>query len=340
MYPSYLELYESGELKRRVREAESLLESCSLCPRKCSVNRIKDKKGFCKTGYLARVYSYMPHFGEEPPISGNHGSGTIFFSGCNMACVYCQNYKFSQLNPVRNTTLPTGKAKISNGLNEGRDVTFEELAQFMLELQELGCHNINLVTPTHVMPQILKALSLAITKGLKLPLVYNTSGYEMPEVIRLLDGIVDIFLPDMRYAENEMSTKYSGAPDYPKYNQAAVKQMHLQAGIAQIDKEGLIKRGLIIRHLVLPNAIAGTDKIMHFIAQEISSCTYISLMSQYLPCYKASDYPELSRRISEQEYNQAQEIMLKSGLSNGWLQEAGEALEELAGINIKPRIQA
>jgi putative pyruvate formate lyase activating enzyme len=317
MYPSYLTLYEDGRLTERIDKAFSLLESCSLCPRRCGVNRLKDKRGFCKTGSLARVYSYMPHFGEEPPISGQRGSGTIFFSGCNMACVYCQNYKFSQLN-------------------EGRQVQPSELAQFMLELQESGCHNINLVTPTHVMPQILQALSLAIPRGLKLPLVYNTSGYELPEVIRLLQGIVDIFLTDMRYAEDEMSLRYSNTPDYPEYNQAAVKYMHRQAGIAQIDKQGLINKGLIIRHLVLPDNIAGTARIMRFIARQISPQAYISLMSQYLPCHKAGRYPELSRRISEQEYARAQEIMLSCGLSNGWLQESGGS-SALAGINIKPK---
>ncbi len=195
MYPNYLELYKKGELIKRVQHANDLLKSCMLCPRKCGINRFEDNKGFCQTGARARVYSYVPHFGEEPPISGHYGSGTIFFSGCNMACVYCQNYKFSQEN-------------------EGREVEAGELAQFMLELQELGCHNINLVTPTHVMPQILTALSLAIPKGLKLPLVYNTSGYELPGIINLLQGIIDIFLPDMRYAENKMSISYSHAPHY------------------------------------------------------------------------------------------------------------------------------
>ena len=317
MYPSYLELYKRGELRKRIKQAYSLLESCSLCPRKCGVNRAKDKKGFCKTGYLARIYSYMPHFGEEPSISGHRGSGTIFFSGCNMACVYCQNYKFSQLNG-------------------GREVESEELALTMLELQKSSCHNINLVTPTHVMPQILQALSLAIPKGLNLPLVYNTSGYELSEVIKLLNGIVDIFLPDMRYAEDEISIKYSSAPDYPEYNRAAVKEMHQQVGIAQIDKQGLINRGLIIRHLVLPDNISGTARTMHFIAQEISSQTYISLMRQYFPCYKADKFPEIFRRVSRQEYTQAKQILLKFGLYNGWFQESEDSAR-FAGTKIERR---
>ena len=332
-----------------------MLESCSLCPRRCGVNRLKDNSGFCKTARRARVYSYMPHFGEEPCISGHSGSGTIFFSGCNMACVYCQNYKFSQLNPVRklnapleerflsngvnparNSDSPNAEDNVSNGGNEDRQVEADELAQFMLELQELGCHNINLVTPTHIMPQILEALSLAISKGLELPLVYNTGGYELPEVIRLLNGIVDIFLTDMRYAEDEMSTRYSNAPDYPEYNQTAVKQMHQQVGTAQIDKQGLINKGLIIRHLVLPDNIAGTAKIMRFIAQEISPQTYVSLMSQYFPCHKAGEFLNLSRRISKQEYAEAKKVMFESGLSHGWFQES-RGLAHLAGINIKPR---
>lgn len=317
MFPSYLELHRNGGLRKRIQEAQSLLESCCLCPRKCGVNRIKDKKGFCRTGSRARVYSYGPHSGEEPPISGQRGSGTIFFSGCNMSCVYCQNYKFSQLNP------------------EDKEMESEELAQLMLELQKSGCHNINLVTPTHILPQILEALSLAISGGLRLPLVYNTSGYELPEVISLLDRIVDIFLPDMRYADNEMSERYSKTLYYPESNRAAIIRMYQQVGNAQINQQGLIEKGLIIRHLVLPDNIAGTEKIMNFIAQEVSISTHISLMSQYLPCYKAGEFPEINRRISEQEYTQAEEDMLKSGLYNGWGQET-KGSEEFSGEKLFP----
>lgn len=316
MQPSYMQLYADGRLKKRIKTAVSLLESCSLCPRKCGVNRLENKKGFCRAGRLASVYSYMRHFGEEPPISGFLGSGTVFFSGCNMACVYCQNYKFSQQN-------------------QGREVSAQALAKFMIELQKKGCHNINLVTPTHVMPQILEALFLAIPEGLRLPLVYNTGGYELPEVIEILDGIVDVYLPDMRYAESRMSARYSKADDYPKYNQVSVITMFKQVGVARVDKQGLIKRGLIIRHLVLPENIAGTGQVMQFIATKLSPDIHISLMSQYLPCSKAAEFPELSRRISEQEYARAQKAMLKFGLHNGWLQES-RGLDSLAGINIKP----
>jgi len=297
----------------------NLLESCCICPRKCKVNRLKGELGFCKTGALAKVCSFMPHHGEEPAISGTQGSGAIFFSHCNMACVYCQNYEFSQLG-------------------QGREVDTEELARFMLQLQTLGCHNINLVTPTHVMPQILKALKLAKSGGLKIPIVYNTGGYELPQIIKELSGIVDIYLVDMRYADSDTAIKYSSAPDYPRYNQESVKEMHRQVGIADIDANGIIKKGVVIRHLVLPNNIAGTDKIMKFIAQEISPDSYISLMSQYLPYYKACEFPEISRRLIQREYEEAKQIMQKYGLYNGWIQES-YGLERFAGVNIKPNLK-
>jgi putative pyruvate formate lyase activating enzyme len=316
MYPVYLESHNNGKLKSIIEEAFKMLESCCICPRECKVNRLNDKKGFCRIGLKPKLCSFMPHHGEEPPISGTRGSGAIFFSGCNMSCLYCQNYEFSQLD-------------------EGREVEFEELATFMLQLQALGCHNINLVTPTHIIPQILKSLELAIPKGLKIPVVYNTGGYELPEMIKLLDGIVDIYLPDMRYADNEMAIKYSSAPKYPRFNQAALKEMHRQVGVAEIDEEGIIRKGIIIRHLVLPNNISGTDKIMRFIAEELSKDTYISLMSQYSPCYKADQFQEISRRITEQEYEVALAGMEKYGLYNGWTQD-GHGLERFAGINIKP----
>ncbi|MCX5705097.1 MAG: radical SAM protein [Candidatus Omnitrophica bacterium] len=319
MYPTYLDAFNSGKLERLAEQAFGMLESCAICPRQCKVNRLKDQRGFCKTGSKAKVCSYMPHHGEEPPISGERGSGTIFFSHCNMSCVYCQNYEFSQAG-------------------EGREVGAADLAGFMLELQGMGCHNINLVTPTHVMPQILKALCIAVSKGLKIPLVYNTGGYELPEMIRLLDGIVDIYMPDMRYADPEMSKKYSHAPDYPKYNQASVKEMHRQVGIADMDDQGIIKKGLIIRHLVLPNHISGIAKIMKFIAQELLPEIYISLMSQYTPYYKAKDFADISRRVTLGEYEEAETIMHQNGLYNGWTQDSG-GLERFAGVHIKSNIR-
>lgn len=319
MYPVYLESYYNGRLNKVITETFKMLESCSLCPRCCGVNRLNNEKGLCKTGFKPKVYSFMPHHGEEPPVSGKSGSGTIFFSHCNMTCLYCQNYVFSQLG-------------------EGKEVEFEELADFMLQLQNMSCHNINLVTPTHVMPQILKALKLAISRGLKIPLVYNTGGYELTKIINLLNGIVDIYLPDMRYADAHMAIKYSCAPDYPKYNQEALKEMHQQVGVAKIDNEGIISRGLIIRHLVLPNNISGTDKIMQFISEEFSRDSYLSLMSQYAPYYKALGLKEISRRITYEEYEAAKMAMQRYGLYNGWVQES-YGLERFAGINIKSNIK-
>jgi putative pyruvate formate lyase activating enzyme len=319
MYPAYLEAYHNGRLVKLVNETTSFLESCSICPRRCGVNRIKEEAGFCKTGSRPRVCSFMPHQGEEPPISGSLGSGTIFFSGCNMHCCYCQNYAFSQKG-------------------EGREVEKEELADFMLELQRSGCHNINLVTPTHVMPQILQALLLAIPKGLKIPLVYNTGGYELSSMIKMLSGIIDVYLTDMRYGDNANALKYSDAPDYAEYNQGAIKEMYNQAGLVEVDREGVIRKGLVIRHLVLPNDIAGTENVMRFIKEGLSADTYISLMSQYLPCYNAANFKDLSRRITYKEYEGAQGIMHKYGLENGWTQDS-RGLARFAGTNIKPSLK-
>lgn len=306
MSAKYLELYKSGKLSEVAEAAFKMLESCCICPRKCKVNRLKDKRGFCKTGLKPRVCSILPHHGEEPPISGEKGSGTIFFSYCNMACVYCQNYEFSQLG-------------------QGREAGPGELAQHMLDLQQMGCHNINFVTPTHVMPQILKSLEIAVSKGLKIPIVYNTGGYELPGIIKLLEGIVDIYLPDMRYGDSDSAIKYSSAPDYVKYNQESVKEMYRQVGI----------ESLIIRHLVLPNNVSGTEKIMKFISEEISQDAHISLMSQYLPYYNASQFKDIERRLKIKEYEEAKEIMQKYGLYKGWIQES-YGLERFAGVHIKP----
>lgn len=315
-HPSYLNAFKSGKLKETAGRLFDSLSSCVICPRKCKVNRLENKTGFCKSGKLAKVYSFLSHHGEEPPVSGTRGSGTIFFSHCNMACAYCQNYEFSQLGA-------------------GREYSSGELAEVMLKLQKMGCHNINLVTPTHVLPQILKALHLACGQGLKIPLVYNTSGYELAEVIKLLDGIVDIYLPDMRYGDSAVSKKLSQAADYPRYNQDAVREMFCQVGTAEFDADGLIRKGLIIRHLVLPNRSSGTDKIMRFIAEEISKDTYISLMSQYLPYHKACGYPEINRRLKKEEYEEAKKILERYDLLNGWIQESYGS-ERFAGVNIKP----
>ncbi len=316
MYPAYLNSYKNGGLEQAAEKTHKLLESCVICPRKCRINRLKNQKGFCQTGALARVYSYFNHQGEEPPISGVNGSGTIFFSGCNLACRYCQNYKFSQNQA-------------------GEEAGAEKLADFMLELQGKGCHNINLVTPTHVMPQVLKALIIAASGGLKIPLVYNTSGYELPEMIKLLNGIVDIYLTDMRYADKTLSRRYSQCPDYPFYNQAAVLEMNQQTGPAEFDQNGIIKKGLIIRHLVLPHEVAGSEEIFRFISREISPEAYISLMSQYTPYHQAAKDSRINRRITIKEYQAAERLMDKYGLRNGWTQEIN-GQDGLAGIHIKP----
>jgi putative pyruvate formate lyase activating enzyme len=283
--------------------AYKLLESCRVCPRECGVNRLKnDKLGFCRSGLNPVISSVSPHHGEEPPLSGTKGSGTIFFTNCNLRCVYCQNYPISQMG-------------------NGEERTPGELACQMLWLQEQGCHNLNLVTPTHFVPQILKALSIAMQRGFNLPIVYNTSGYESMETLRLLDGIVNIYLPDMRYSDNAAAMKYSIAPDYPEINRAAIKEMYRQVGNLVLDEQGVAKQGLIIRHLVLPGNIAGTEGVMKFLAEEISKDVSISLMSQYFPAYRAKEFQEINRRITTEEYEKAYKIMLKHGLENGWVQE-------------------
>lgn len=296
-------LVSQAELYIRIEAAYNLLESCRVCPRECGVNRLKDDKlGFCRSGLKAVVSSASPHHGEEPPLSGTKGSGTIFFANCNLRCVYCQNYPISQLGT-------------------GTERTPGELACQMTWLQEQGCHNLNLVTPTHFMPQILKALGIARERGFDLPIVYNTSGYDSVESLRLLDGIVDIYLPDMRYSDEAVARRYSAAPQYPEVNRAAVREMYRQVGNLVVDKTGLAKRGLIIRHLVLPGGLSGTESVMKFLAEEISKDVYISLMSQYFPAYKATQIRELSRRITAEEYEEARQIMEKYGLENGWMQE-------------------
>ena len=275
------------ELDRRIEAAYQLLEHCRVCPRECGVNRLKnDKMGFCRSGLNPVVSSASPHHGEEPPLSGDKGSGTIFFTNCNQRCVYCQNYPISQMG---------------NGVER----TPGELACQMLSLQDAGCHNLNLVTPTHFMPQILKSLALAKERGFSLPIVWNSSGHESVEALRLLDGIVDVYLPDMRYSDNAPAMKYSAAPHYVEINQAAIKEMYRQVGNLVLDDDGLAKRGLIIRHLILPGGISGTEGIMKFLAKEISKDVYISLMSQYFPAYRAKEFKEVNRRITVEEYEKA-----------------------------------
>ena len=291
------------ELQMRVDAAYRLLERCRICPRECGVNRLKnDKLGFCRSGLNPIISSVNAHHGEEPPISGTRGSGTIFFTNCNLRCVYCQNYPISQMG---------------NGIEK----TSEELAVQMLWLQKQGCHNLNLVTPSHFMPQILKSLGIARQQGFSLPIVYNTNGYETLESLRLLDGVIDIYLPDMRYSDDGIAMLYSVAPKYSEVNQTAIKEMFRQVGNLIIDDQGIGIRGLIIRHLIFPNGLSGTEKIMKFLARDVSKDIYISLMSQYFPAYKANSYKDLSRKISGEEYEEAYKIMRNYGLDNGWIQE-------------------
>ncbi|MCK4241240.1 MAG: radical SAM protein, partial [Candidatus Atribacteria bacterium] len=265
------------------------------------VNRLKGEQGICRSGEEVIVSSYNAHFGEEPPLVGNFGSGTIFFTNCNLKCVYCQNYPISQLG-------------------SGNKVTLLELAKIMLALQKRKCHNINLVTPTHFAPQILKSLKLAVKMGLHIPIVYNTSGYEEVRTLKLLAGIVDIYLPDARYANDEIARKYSSAPDYFEIMKKALKEMHRQVGDLSLNRMGVAHSGLIVRHLVLPEGLSDTRKIMRFIAREISPHTYISLMAQYFPAYQAEQFPLLSRRINREEYREAFQAFKEEGLENGWFQ--------------------
>jgi putative pyruvate formate lyase activating enzyme len=291
------------ELDHRIEAAYQLLEACRVCPRECGVNRLENSRlGFCRSGLNPVISSVSPHHGEEPPLSGTRGSGTIFFTNCNLRCVYCQNYPISQLG-------------------NGAERTPGELACQMLWLQEQGCHNLNLVTPTHFMPQILKALGLARERGFDLPIVYNTSGYDSVKTLRLLDGIVDIYLPDMRYGDSKAAMQYSAAPHYVEVNQAAIREMYRQVGNLVTDDRGIATRGLIVRHLVLPGGISGTEQVMKFLAGEISKDVSISLMSQYFPAFKSAEHPEINRRISEKEYDEAYDIKMKYGLRNGWVQE-------------------
>ncbi|HLB80874.1 MAG TPA: radical SAM protein [Dongiaceae bacterium] len=295
--PAYLRLLQSGALAARAREADRRLEDCDLCARYCRVNRKRTLRGaVCRTGARAAVYSHGPHHGEEDCLRGRRGSGTIFFSWCNLRCVYCQNWEISWKG-------------------QGQEVSAEELARMMLALQGQGCHNINFVSPSHVVAQILAALVPAAERGLHLPLVCNTGGYDSLEALALLDGVIDIYMPDMKYGDSAQAKRYSHVPDYARVNRAAVREMHRQVGDLVLDQAGVARRGLLVRHLILPNDIAGTESVLRFLAEEISRDTYVNLMDQYRPCYRAGDYPELDRPIGSAEYGAALEAARRCGLS-------------------------
>jgi putative pyruvate formate lyase activating enzyme len=295
-HPAYLALLDSGELDRRVATAWAHLEDCDLCARYCHVDRRQTTRGaVCRTGERAVVNSYGPHHGEEDPLRGWNGSGTIFFTWCSLRCVFCCNWEVSQ-----------------KGL--GREVALEELAGMMLGLQAEGCHNINFVTPSHVVAQIIGAVAIAARRGLRVPLVYNTGGYDSPEALALLDGVIDIYMPDMKYGDSETARRYSKVRNYCEVNQAAVREMYRQVGDLQIDEHGLARRGLLVRHLVLPGDLANTDRVLAFLAT-ISRNTYLNLMDQYFPCYRAWDYPPLDRPITGDEYERAVALADTHGLS-------------------------
>ncbi|MBI4595689.1 MAG: radical SAM protein [Candidatus Tectomicrobia bacterium] len=296
---AYLKLYREGILLERVKSLWKILESCTLCPRQCRINRLDGERGFCQTGKDLHISSSFPHFGEEPPLVGQFGSGTIFLTYCNLLCVFCQNYDISHLG-------------------HGQKISLEQMADSMLQLQQAGCHNINFVTPTHFVPQIISALPLAIKRGLHLPLVYNCSGYESPEVLRLLQGIVDIYMPDAKFSQSEAAGKYCHAEDYPIRLKENLKEMHGQVGDLQINSKGIAERGLLIRHLVMPDRLAGTEELMSFIAKELSPTSYVNIMSQYRPCYQAKEFEEINRRLTTKEFLEAIVLARKTGLTRGF----------------------
>ncbi len=314
--PSYIHLYKIGELKSITKQLWQLFSPCRLCPRECGANRSVGEKGLCGSDDKLKIAGYMLHRGEEPPISGTRGSGTIFFSNCPLKCVFCQNYNFSQCG-------------------EGEDYSISDLAKMMLELQKMGAHNINLVTPEHYIPHIISALDIAVSNGLSIPIVYNSSGYARVEVLRLLEGIFDIYLPDIKYSSRYWSSRLSSVTDYPKTSRAAVLEMHRQVSDYIFDsKTGVILRGLIIRHLVLPEDASGSFSTLSWIRENLGKEVFISLMSQYMPVFRSRQFEEINRRITVEEYKRVQNWAISLGLEKGWWQE-GYGLDSLAGERIR-----
>jgi putative pyruvate formate lyase activating enzyme len=290
--PSYINLFEKGELNKRVELLQEFIKECQLCPRQCHVNRLNGEVGYCGAGSDLMVSSAFPHFGEEPPLVGLNGSGTIFLTHCNLRCIFCQNYDISHLG-------------------RGERITLSDMARAMVKLQEMGCHNINFVTPTHYSSQIVASLPKAMEWGLRLPIVYNCSGYESIEVIRLLEGVVDIYMPDVKFMDEKYSKRYSNAPDYPEVIKKVLKEMHRQVGDLTTNSKGVAERGLLIRHLVMPGGVASSEAVLKFIAEEISVHSYVNIMNQYRPEYRANEYSEISHPITHQEYLEA--IQLAKG---------------------------
>lgn len=294
--PSYRRLWEKEALFDRAEEARQRLEACDLCAHECGVNRLAGAKGFCRADDAIEISSYGPHFSEEDVLVGSRGSGTIFLTGCNLKCVFCQNYDISHLR-------------------DGYEVSLERFAEIMIDLQDRGCHNINLVTPTHFLPQILSALDLACAAGLSVPLVWNCGGYESAAALRLLDGVVDIYMPDVKFGDSSVAARLTGARGYWEAAQRALLEMHRQVGDLRVDSSGIAYRGLLVRHLVLPRNLAGTEAVLRFIAEEISPNTYVNIMDQYHPAYEARFHPPLDRRITRQEYSEALRIAREVGLT-------------------------
>jgi putative pyruvate formate lyase activating enzyme len=294
--PAYLETLNQGLFPGKVADAMEMLRSCNVCPRGCAINRLAEETGFCGIGSKAVVSSWGAHFGEETCLVGSGGSGTIFFTSCNLKCVFCQNYEISHLM-------------------EGQEVTTRRLADVMLELQQEGCPNINFVTPSHLVPQIINAVFLAAESGLRVPLVYNTGGYDSLETLGLLDGIIDIYMPDIKFMDSEISRRLMSAPDYPEVVKAVIKEMHRQVGDLQIAPSGVATRGLLIRHLVMPEDLAGTREAMRFISKEISQDTYVNIMDQYRPCGRAFEHPDINRTVTREEYATAIDVAIEEGVT-------------------------
>ncbi len=312
--PTYIRLYQSGELARRAERLEARLRSCDICPRECGVNRLAGERGFCHSARRPIVASFCAHHGEEPVLSGSRGSGTVFFGNCNLRCVYCQNYQISQDYPAQ----------------QHNEIDTTTLAKQMVYLQdELGCHNINLVSPSHFVPQVVRAVVEAVPMGLRLPLVYNTSSYDSLQTLGELDGIISIYLADLRYASNRWGRRLSQVPDYVDRARAAIKEMYRQVGNLVVDDDGLAQRGLIVRHLILPNRLAGSRDSLTWLAREISPEVTVSIMAQYHPSHRAYQYPLLSRGITQGEYDEVVRLAGKLGMVNGWLQELGASASYL-----------
>lgn len=306
--PEYIALYHSGELEHRVERLEERLASCDICPRECGVNRLEGELKFCHSGRLPIVSSYCAHHGEEPALSGSRGSGTVFFGNCNMRCVFCQNHQISQ----------------SWEKQKSNEIDCHTLAGYMLYLQnELSCHNINFVSPSHFVPQIVRAVLEAVPMGLRIPLVYNTNSYDSLKTLKELDGVISIYLPDLKYTSDEWADKFSQAPDYVARSRQAIKEMYRQVGELVVDGSGVAQQGVIVRHLILPNGLAGSRESLTWLANEVSDKVTVSLMSQYHPVHRAHQFPQLSRHISVSEYKEVLKVMDEVGLESGWIQKMG-----------------